>query len=85
MTTALRSQIDWLSFDDKINLLQRWNLLRSILQWHNERQMNHFIWDKLDERYSKLRTQHEINDFKHDKSLVDLALNNYIVTKETAN
>lgn len=82
MTAAFRSQMDWLFLRDKINPLQRWHPLRLIVQWYNGRQMNRYIGEKLDGRYTELQTQHEIKDSKHGSSLIDLALKDYMAQND---
>lgn len=78
LASALRSQIHWLSYRDEINPWQRWHPLRSIIQWYNGRQMNNLIIRELETRFEAFRNRNEKPESKQSKSMIDLALENYM-------
>ena len=80
LASALRRQINWLSFGNEINPWQRWHPLRPLLQWYNSRVMDNYIERELDHRFQELRQSQSsaAKDSKKSRSVVYLALENYI-------
>ena len=80
MASALRSQVNWLSFGNEINPWRRWHPLRPIVQWYNGRVMNRFIEKELDHRFAELQRDKASSDTDRpsSKSVVSLALESYM-------
>lgn len=78
LASALRSQIHWLSYRNEVNPWQRWHPLRPIIQWYNGREMNKYIIKELDNRLEAFQSRDKNAEFKPSKSMIDLALENYI-------
>ncbi|KAI9876366.1 MAG: hypothetical protein M1830_006660 [Pleopsidium flavum] len=80
LASALRSQVNWLSFGNEFNPWQRWHPIRPILQWYNGRVMNKFIEKELDKRFAERQRDHNSSekDLKPSKSVVSLALESYM-------
>ncbi len=79
--SAMRSQIQWLSYNDKINPWERWHPLRPIIQWLNGRIMNNIVLKELDRRLEELQSNSES---KPNKSMIDLALENYMAKNSSS-
>ncbi|KAI9694887.1 MAG: hypothetical protein M1822_000503 [Bathelium mastoideum] len=77
-TTALRAQIRWLSFGHEANLFERWHLLRPFAQRWNARKMVLFVSNALDDRYSRSRPEKDLTRKERSRTIVDLALENYL-------
>lgn len=80
MIDALRSQIRWLSFGEKINPFQRYNPVRPIMHYFNTRQMNKCLSQQLDRHFAA----YQIQGNKPTRSVVDLAFQSYIAGEPEA-
>ena len=76
MVSALRRQIPWLSYGTELNIWQRWHPVRPIMHWYNTRIMNSYVTRELEERFASQRDG--VDSVKHSKSIIDLALKEYL-------
>lgn len=74
MVDALKRQIRWLVFGNKINPWKRWHPLRPFVHWYSSRQINNYLNNVLDNHVSNLQGQ----SAKPTKSVVSLALQTYL-------
>lgn len=75
---ALRSLIESVTFGNETNPFKRWNPFRPLLVWYYGRYLNKFIYAELDHRFSERQRQVNEKDSLGKKSIVALALDNYI-------
>lgn len=80
MVDALRSQIRWLTFGEKINPFQRYNPVRPIVHYYNTRQMNRFLSQHLERHFASYQNQSN----RPTKAVIDLALQSYIAGEPKA-
>ena len=80
LASAMRSQVNWLSFGNEINPWRRWHPIRPIVQWYNGRVMNRYIENELDHRFAEMQRGKASNDngLRASKSVVSLALESYM-------
>ncbi|KAL6717352.1 hypothetical protein ACLMJK_005267 [Lecanora helva] len=81
-TSALRSQIRWLSFGNEANLFERWHPLRPIMTRLNTRSMVSFVSCELDRRF--LRNVNHLDSARRERSrtIIDLALDQYLLEQK---
>ncbi|KAL9581629.1 MAG: hypothetical protein Q9203_005819 [Teloschistes exilis] len=77
-TSALRSQIRWLSFGNEANIFERWHPLRPIMRFWNTRRMASFVSHELDERFRRNINSSESIGTRRSRTIIDLALDKYI-------
>lgn len=77
-TSALRSQICWLSFGDEANLFQRWHPLRPIMTFWNSREILSFVSKEMDKRFLSNLFRSKPATQARSKPIVDLALDKYV-------
>ena len=76
LVNAIRSQIRWLTFGNKINPWERWHPFRPFIHWYNAYVMNSYISRELDHRFATYQ-----DGKRHTKSIIDLALETYLAEK----
>ena len=82
LTATMRSQIRWHCLDDEFNSFIWWNLVRFLIQWYNDYQMNKYIFDELDNRFVIYKS----GDSHHkSRSVINLTLENYLKTRLSSN
>lgn len=69
------SQIRWHQANADTNPLQNLNVARRMVHWSNGRQMDKYIGDELDKRYSEYKADPES---KRSKAVIDLVLQAYL-------
>ncbi|KAL8657646.1 MAG: hypothetical protein Q9226_001708 [Calogaya cf. arnoldii] len=77
-TSALRSQVRWLSFGNEANLLERWHPLRPVMTFWNSRKMLKFVSAEMDKRFLRSISSSKPSSIARSKTIVDLALDKYI-------
>ncbi|KAL9121047.1 MAG: hypothetical protein Q9187_002391, partial [Circinaria calcarea] len=77
LVDALRSQIRWLIFGEKINPFDRYNPLRFLVHRYNAYYMNSYLSRELDRRFALYR---KLGD-RPSKCVIDLALETYVTNK----
>ncbi|KAL8716977.1 MAG: hypothetical protein Q9225_005738 [Loekoesia sp. 1 TL-2023] len=77
-TTALRSQIRWLSFGNEANLFERWHPLRPIMRLWNARRMVSFVSREMDRRFLRNVNHPESSSGARSRTIIDLALDKYL-------
>ncbi|KAL9608750.1 MAG: hypothetical protein Q9167_006422 [Letrouitia subvulpina] len=78
-TTALRSQIRWLSFGNEANIFERWHPLRPIMRLWNTRQMVTFVSREMDRRLQRNLAKPGSTGGGRSKTIIDLALDKYVM------
>lgn len=78
LTSALRSQMPWLTFGNEINPFDRYHPLRPFIFWYNTRQMDQYISRELEARYAAHRDGQGPDRHNLRKSIIDLALEAYL-------
>ena len=76
LVNALRSQLSWLTFGNKVNPWERWHPFRPLIHRYNAYLMNSYISRELDRRFAAYQDS-EI----HTKSIIDLALDTYVAER----
>ena len=69
------SQIRWHQPNADANPLGHFNVIRRVIEWWNGRQMDRYIGNEIDHRFSEYKT--DLSDKRH-KSVIDLVLQAYI-------
>lgn len=77
-TSALRSQVRWLSFGNEANLLERWHPLRPIMRLWNTRRMASFVSHELDKRFHRKVNNPRSTGIGRSRTIIDLALDKYV-------
>ena len=81
LATALLSQLHWKLSGQELNLLERWNPVRPVIEWLNSRQMNSYIGKELDQRYAEYSTNLALGNTSQSKSVISLVLKDYLEQK----
>ena len=76
LVNALRSQLSWLTFGNKMNPWERWHPFRPLIHWYNAYLMNSYVSRELDRRFTAYR-----DGERPTKSIIDLALETYLAEK----
>lgn len=71
----MKSSIEWHYQDEEVKPFKRWNLLRPIVEWNNDRIMNRYTDTELDKRYEEWRRKSPTNSAK---SVMDIAIATYM-------
>ncbi|KAI1442336.1 cytochrome protein [Annulohypoxylon stygium] len=79
LASALRRQIRWHVLDNEWNLLIRWNPARPFVQAYNSHQMNKYIGQELDKRYTEWTEDEAANS---SRSIIHLALAGYMAQQK---
>ena len=75
------SQIRWHQANAQANPFEYLNLMRKTVHWWNGRQMDKYVENQLDQRFSEYKADHKD---KRNKAIIDLVLQNYIPDEENA-
>ncbi|KAL8724720.1 MAG: hypothetical protein Q9166_007791, partial [cf. Caloplaca sp. 2 TL-2023] len=84
-TSALRSQIRWLSFGNEANIFERWHPLRPIMRLWNSRQMVGFVSREMEKRFLRHFTHSGLVSGGRNRTIIDLALDKYASEREDSN
>ncbi|KAF7863816.1 hypothetical protein EAF04_006781 [Stromatinia cepivora] len=82
---ALLDQNRWLSFGNEVNLIKRYHPFRPMKRWWNNRRMEQYIWRELDLRFKSKHGHSGATQKIRSKTIIDLALNNYLGSKPQSN
>jgi cytochrome P450 len=79
LASALQNQIEWTSFGTTLNPFKRYLTIRPIVQWFNNRRMNHYIEAEIEKRFTE-HTHGRTSQAgqKRSKSIISLALDQYL-------
>jgi cytochrome P450 len=80
--SALRTQIEWTSFGAEMNPFARYNPLRPLILWYNNRRIDHYIHAEIDKRFTELKDDYLSNsESRPSKSIISLALRDFMKAK----
>ncbi|KAJ8066207.1 hypothetical protein OCU04_005292 [Sclerotinia nivalis] len=82
---ALLDQNRWLSFGNEVNLMKRYHPFRPIKRWWNNRRMEQYIWRELNLRFKSKHGHGKATKNLRSKTIIDLALDNYLASKPQSN
>ncbi|OHE99736.1 AflN/verA/monooxygenase [Colletotrichum orchidophilum] len=76
---ALRKQIEWTSFREPLNPLERYLTIRPLVLWHNGKELDQYISIEIDKRLAE-RSENFTNpiDTQRSKSIASLFIDEYI-------
>ena len=81
IASALRKQIEWTSFGSEMNPFSRYNMLRPLFLWYNNRRLGSLIHDEIMKRYKELKSSSkagEVSSGNASRSIITLALQEYL-------